>query len=119
MDGMRLEVFGRLGGDPELQYTPSGKLVTSPSVAVSSGYGESKKTEWVKCTFWEKSADLFGKLAKKGTYVWVSGTPKIETWESDGKSNARMVITVREFKILSGGRPKDEEEEGDNPYDNE
>lgn len=116
MDGMRLELFGNLGRDPESRYTPQGKMVTTASVAVTLGYGDNKKTEWVKATLWEKNAELFAKLTQKGTMVWLSGTPKVSAWESkSGEAKSQLEITVREFRVLKGFAKQDEE--SDNPYD--
>lgn len=115
MDGMRLELFGNLGRDPESRYTPQGKMVTTVSVAVTLGYGDNKKTEWVKATLWEKNAELFAKLTQKGTMVWLSGTPKVSAWESkSGEAKSQLEITVKEFRVLKGFA---EREESDNPYD--
>ena len=115
MDGMRLELFGNLGRDPESRYTPQGKMVTTVSVAVTMGYGDNKKTEWIKATLWEKNAELFHKLTQKGTMVWLSGTPKVSTWngKDDGEAKAQMEITVREFRILKGFAKKEEADEGE------
>jgi single-strand DNA-binding protein len=108
-------VTGNLGRDPESRYTPKGKMVTTASIAVNSGYGENKETEWIKLTFWEKSAELFAKLAQKGTKVLVSGTPKVEAWVGkDKEAHAQINLTVREFEILAGFA---EREDSDNPYD--
>jgi single-strand DNA-binding protein len=109
-----MQLTGNLGRDPESRYTPQGKMVTTANVAVNSGFGDNKTTEWIKLTFWEKSAETFAKLAAKGTKVWISGTPKIETWQGKDKGfNAQINITVRDWEILAGYAEK---EDSDNPY---
>ena len=50
-------IIGNLGRDPEMRYTPSGKPVTSFSVAVSRGWttsgGERREaTEWFNVVAW-------------------------------------------------------------------
>lgn len=111
----RLDVIGNLGREPEARYTPQGKYIVDVSVAVNTGYGDNKETEWIKATLWEKSAESFNKLATKGTKVWLSGTPKIETWVGkDKEAHAQINLTVRDFQILAGYAEK---EESDNPYD--
>ena len=105
MDGMKLEVFGNVGREPEGKYTPAGKFVVEASVAVETGYGDNKGTTWVKATFWEKNAELFKQLAKKGTFVYLSGTPKLSFWnkKDGGEATGQIELTVREFRILKNG----------------
>ena len=108
---LRLDLIGNLGRDVEAQYTPQGKMVAHASVGVSVGYGDNKRTEWVKITLWEKSAESFNKIAQKGTTVWVSGTPKLSTWLSKkSEPQAQIELTVREYRVLKGGKPRDEGE---------
>ena len=110
MDNIRLEIFGNVGKEPEMRYTPSGKAVTQTSVAATVGYGENKKTEWVKIVAWEKLAELLKQLVKKGTFIWVSGTPKSTYWlNKEGEANGQIELTVREFKVLKNGADKEEE----------
>lgn len=109
MDGMKLQVFGNLGRDPEAKYTPQGKMVATATIAVTVGYGDHKKTEWIKAVLWEKNAEMFNQMAKKGTSVYLEGTPKISTWLSkEGEAKGQIELTVREFRILKGGAPKQE-----------
>ncbi|RLG92509.1 hypothetical protein DRO37_09240 [Candidatus Bathyarchaeota archaeon] len=42
----QVNIIGRLGQDPELRYTPTGKAVARLSVAVNDRYGENEKTYW-------------------------------------------------------------------------
>lgn len=112
MDGMRLEVFGNLGRDPEMKYTPQGKAVTEASIAVTIGYGENKKTEWIKAVVWEKTGELFNQLSQKGTQVWLSGTPKLKYWKTkEGEANGQIELTVKEFRILKNGAKKEGSED--------
>ena len=53
----KVMIIGNLGADPEMRYTPSGKPVTSFSVAVSRGWttsnGERREaTEWFNVVAW-------------------------------------------------------------------
>ena len=117
MDNIRVEAFANLGKDPEQKYTDYGKLITSVSAAVETGSGDYKKTEWVRLTIWgEKFGNLFNSMVQKGTYVWISGVPKVNAWkDNDGEAKSQLDITVRDFRVLKGGRPRGEEEQ--TPYD--
>lgn len=45
---------GRLGRDAEVRSTPSGQTVLSVAVANDVGYGENKKTLWIRVSVWGK-----------------------------------------------------------------
>ena len=51
-------LMGRLTRDPELRYTGSGTAVANFSLAVESGYGDSKKTDFINCVAWSKTAEF-------------------------------------------------------------
>ena len=116
MDGGTYTAFCRLGKDPESKFTPNGTMVTEVTAAVEMGTGEYKRTEWIKLTGWgEKFGELFTGMTQKGTYLWVSGAPKVDAWVKDGEAKSQLNVTVKSWKILGGGKPKGEEES--TPYD--
>lgn len=118
MDGAEVTIFGNLGRDPESKFTPAGKLVIEFSVGVTVGFGDNKRTDWYKCTAWEKNAELIGKLCVKGTTVWLRGTPKLELWSAKdgGEARGQIHVTVRDWRIMKGGKAKEEAAEA-TPYD--
>lgn len=94
---------GRIGNDAEVRYTPSQKAVCGFSVAVESGFGDKKKTTWVKCTLWGKRAE--GGLPQyltKGTQVAVSGEASLDEWESNGKSGSNLAVNVNDITLIGG-----------------
>jgi len=116
MDGSEIQIFGNIGRDPEQKYTPQGKMVTEFSVGVSVGYGEHKRTDWFKAVAWEKQAELIGKMCQKGTTIWLRGTPKVAVWTSkEGEAKGQIEISIRDWRILKGGKPREEAEA--TPYD--
>lgn len=119
MDNMKFEAFCTLGKEPEQRYTPSGKMVTSVSAAVEVGSGDYKKTEWIQITIWgEKFGNLFCSMVKKGTFVWVSGTPSVNAWSSkDGEVKAQINVSLKDFRLLRGGKSRDESGDEETPYD--
>jgi single-strand DNA-binding protein len=115
MNNMELLVMtGNLGRDVSEKFTPSGKLVGEFSVAVEVGFGDNKHTEWLDCVIWgqkDKSGEetlLFARWAGKGTKVLLRGTPKVECWiaKDGGEAKGKMVLTVTDWRILSGGKAK-------------
>jgi len=115
---------GRLGQDPEVKYTQAGKAVVSLSLAVDSGYGDKKKTDWLRLVAWEKLADTIGEHLHKGSRIAVTGRLQVREWtdKDDNKRTAtEVVVGSLEFldpKPESGNRttkpaPKSRQSEPD------
>ena len=98
---------GNLGGDAEVRATAGGTSVASWSVAVTSGYGNNKATNWVRCNLWGKRAEsgLIQYLVK-GQQVAVSGELSIREWEKDGVKNKSVEVNVSEIDVI-GGKPEE------------
>ena len=111
---VRVNVFnftGRLGKEAELRHTAAGKAVCNFDVAVESGYGENKTTNWINCTLFEKRAEALRPYLQKSTLVGVSGELTIEQW-ADRDGNKRQAVKVRVSEItLLGGKPKASDQE--------
>lgn len=81
-------LMGRLTRDPEIRNTNSGKAVCSFTVAVESGYGDQKQTDFINCVAWNKTAEFLGKYFTKGMMIIVVGRISTRTWEGqDGRKN--------------------------------
>jgi single-strand DNA-binding protein len=76
--------IGRLVRDMELKFTQSGKAAGNFTLAVDSGYGESKKTDFIKCVAWDKTAENIANMMKKGRLVLVEGSIKTGSYDKDG-----------------------------------
>ena len=93
---------GRLAADPEKRYTQSGKSVAQFTVCCDNGYGDNKKTEFVRCVAWEKSADFVAEYGQKGSLAYVEGTMQTRSWEAqNGEKKYATEIIVNEVKLLS------------------
>jgi single-strand DNA-binding protein len=99
-------IIGNLGRDPEMRYTPTGKPVTSFSVAVSRVYnsaeGERKEeTEWFRVSAWNKLAETCSQYLRKGSKVYVEGRLRTRTWEGqDGQKRLDLEIVASEMLML-------------------
>ena len=97
-------IVGRLGGDPELRTTASGKNVCSFSVAT----GDKERTEWHKIIAWEKTADLAKAYLSKGKMVHIEGKIQSREYESQGvKKLAYEIICTHLTFIDSANKQKD------------
>ncbi len=89
-------LIGRLGVDPELKYTPSGRAYARFSLATNRVWkdqegNKQEKTDWHKIVAWGKLAEIMGEWLKKGRRVYIEG--RIETRSFEDKNGARRWIT--------------------------
>ena len=84
-------LMGRLTKNPELRVTNSGKNVTSFTIAVDTGFGEDKKTDFINCVAWNKKAEFVSKYFTKGQMIIVLG--RISTRDYEDKNGNKKYIT--------------------------
>lgn len=79
-------IMGRLTHEPELRQTGTGRSVCSFSIAVNNGYGENRRTDFINCVAWNKTAEFVSKYFTKGKMIIVIGRITTRAWEDkDGK----------------------------------
>jgi len=102
----KVMIIGYLGKDPEMRYTPSGRAVTTFSVAVNRSYvsadGEKKnETEWFNVIAWSSLAEICAQYLTKGERVYVEGRLQSRQWEdSEGTQHNNVEIVASEMLIL-------------------
>jgi single-strand DNA-binding protein len=107
----KVMVIGNIGRDPELRYTPSGKPVTSFSLASSRSWigpdGERREeTEWFNVVAWGNLAEICNSKLAKSQQVYVEGRLQTRSWEDErGQRHFRTEIVANEMIIL-GPRDK-------------
>ena len=100
----QLTILGRLGGDPELRYTPANKAVVNLSVAVTEKWGDQEKTVWYRATAWEKRAEVLSQYFKKGDMIFLVGRPNPPgAWISNDEARAQNEFTIDQFSFVGGG----------------
>ena len=119
----RMTIIGNLGSEPEMRYTPSGKPVTSFSVATNWRYttsdGERKEeTEWFTIVAWSKLAEQCNQFLTKGRLVYIEGRLRMHSWEGqDGQKRFRNEIVADRVRFLdrqaAAARPEEKAEEGE------
>ncbi len=105
-------ILGRLGGDPEMRYTGTGKAVTNISVATDRKWkdGEEWKTEttWFRVTCWNVLGENVSKFLKKGSLVFVTGTIHTNKYvNNEGTEVSSWEVIADTVKFLD---PKKQEE---------
>ena len=95
---------GRLGSDAELRYTKDGTAKTTFNLAVDSGSGDYKRTDWIRCVLWKR--EKLAQYLTKGKPVVVTGEYQEQKWEDkDGQERRMVEIVVRELEFQQG-QPK-------------
>lgn len=96
-----LNFTGNCGRDAETRFTAKGDAITSFSVALTSGYGDSKLTTWLNCSMFGKRGEAVSQYIKKGTQVAVSGEFAARPYTSkDGVEKLSLDVRVNDLTLL-------------------
>lgn len=98
-------LVGRLGADPQLKYTPSGRANASFTLATNFVWkdqdgNKQEKTDWHRVKAWGKLAEVMGEWLKKGSYVYLEGKLQTRSYEDDNgvkKWITEVVVTDMEM----------------------
>ena len=105
---------GYLGGDATVKKTPNNKYVMEMSVAVSTGYGDYKKTLWIKAKQWGDRVTNIAPIFTKGSLITACGEPSINEWDGkDGSHHANLEVTCMSIQILSSKKKNEDGEPDD------
>jgi len=113
----KVMIIGHLGRDPEMRYTPSGRPVTTFSVATSRSWKSSEgerrtETEWFNIVAWGSLAEICNQYLKKGQQVYIQGRLQTRRWEDDdGNKRSTTEVVAREMIMLGDRRDRKEDEQ--------
>ncbi len=111
-------IIGRVGREPEMRYTPSGRPVTTFSVATSRSWntsdgGRRTETEWFNVVAWGNLAEICKQYLAKDCLVYIEGRLQTRHWEDqEGNKHSATEIVTNEMILL------DERREGNHTEDN-
>jgi len=79
-------LVGRLGGDPEVRYTPDGLMITNFNLATDEQRKDKngeriQKTEWHRIVTFGKLAEICNSYLTKGRLVFIEGRIQTRAWE--------------------------------------
>ena len=104
--------IGNLTKNPELSETPSGVSYCRLSMAVNSGYGENKKTDYFNIVAWREQAESCGRYLKKGSKIAVVGSLQNRSYQD--KDDIKRTVTeiiATEVEFINLNRSEDTEVE--------
>ena len=106
----KVQIIGHLGKEPEMRYTPSGKPVTTFTVAVSRSWntvdGERhNETEWFNVVAWGNLAEICKQYLTKGQQVYIEGRLQTRRWEDkEGGKHNSVEVVANEMMMLGERR---------------
>jgi single-strand DNA-binding protein len=102
----KVMIIGRLGRDPEMRYTPSGKPVTTFSVATHRSWNTSEgerrtETEWFNVVAWGNLAEICKEYLAKNRLVYIEGRLQTRHWDdAEGSKHTSVEIVANEMIML-------------------
>lgn len=98
-------LMGRITRDIEIKTTPSGKAVTSFSIAVDrrvqSKDGE-KITDFIDCVAWRQTADFISRFFSKGKLILIEGELQTRTYTDKNGNNRKAVEVIVDRASFTG-----------------
>lgn len=101
-----INTIGRVGKGGGAIKSVRDRTVLAFSIAVDSGWGESKTTLWFDCSLWGQRGEKLVDYIQQGDQIGVTGS--LSTREHDGKTYLK--IDVQDVTLIGGKR-----EGGDKP----
>lgn len=102
-------LVGRVGGDPNVKYFESGRVVCNLTLAVNRPTSKNDQPDWFNLEIWGKTAEIAADYVRKGSLIGVKGSLKFEYWEdrNTGASRSKPVIRVDKLDLLGSKRDND------------
>lgn len=105
------QFIGRLGKDPEVNYTADGKMIVNCSIATGQSWNDKatgqkqERTEWVRIVVFGKLAEIFEKYLKKGAQIYISGRMQTRKWQNKEGVDQYTTEIVADTMQMLGGKP--------------
>jgi len=121
----KVMIIGNLGHDPEMRYTPSGRPVTTFTVATSRSWNTTdgerhSDTEWFNVVAWGNLAEICKQYLTKGQQVYVEGRLQTRHWDDkEGVKHSTVEIVAMEMMMLGERREVNHPPVGEEPLASE
>jgi single-strand DNA-binding protein len=124
----KVMLIGHLGRDPEMRYTPSGRPVTSFSIATNRSWNTSdgerhSGTDWFNIVTWGNLAEICKQHLSKGQQVYIEGRLQTRKWDDkEGNKHTTTEVVATEMLILGDRKGTNaeliDETSGQDDFDN-
>jgi single-strand DNA-binding protein len=108
------QIIGRLGQDPQLNYTTGGTAVVNLSVASNrqkkDGNGERVSVaDWFKITVFGRDAEVIAQYAEKGSALAFNGRLQTDTYtDREGQQRTSTYLIADSFEFVPSSKRSDE-----------
>lgn len=105
-------LIGRLGADPEVRYTTSGKPVANLRLATSKRWKDDNgdtqtRTQWHRVVYFGRMAEVLKQHCKKGRQIRVVGELQTRKWQDkDGNDRYTTEVIGTELDLTVGYNPE-------------
>lgn len=102
----KVQLIGRIGGDPEIKYTSGGVAIANFTLATSENWkdkdgNKQEKTEWHKIVAFRRLAEICGEYLNKGKQIYIEGRIQTRAWEDkDGNKRYTTEIVASNMQML-------------------
>ena len=94
---------GRLGRDAEQKYLPTGTAVIEFSIAVDTGFGDKRRSFWIKCSMFGDRGPKLAQYLRKGQQVAVSGEFDPRPYQAkDGAEKISLELRISAVELIGG-----------------
>ncbi len=94
-------ITGRLARDPETRNTNKGTSITTMTVPVDTGWGDSKVTTWWRVTLFGKRGETAGRHLNKGDWATFSGPVSVREYtKKNGDKGWSAEMTANDFGFV-------------------
>jgi single-strand DNA-binding protein len=112
----KVMLIGRLGQEPEMRYTPSGRPLTKFQLATNRSWksadGEKKtETEWFNVVAWGKLAEICNQYLSKGQQVYIEGRLHTRQWQDEEGGNHSSVEVIAQEMLMLNSKSEEQDSE--------
>lgn len=112
----KVMLIGRLGQEPEMRYTPSGRPLTKFQLATNRSWksadGEKKtETEWFNVIAWGKLAEICKQYLSKGQQVYIEGRLHTRQWQDEEGGNHSSVEVIAKEMLMLNSKSEEQDSE--------
>jgi single-strand DNA-binding protein len=105
MDLNRTTIIGRLVRDPELRNLPSGKAVTTITVATGRSWVDpqgqkQQQSEFHNVVVWGKMAEIIHQYLRKGSRIYIEGRLQTREWTGQDAVKRYRTEIIAESMIM-------------------
>lgn len=101
----------RIGRDAQMKYLPSGTAILEMSVVYDIGYGDNKKSQWVKLAmFGARAEKLVAHFTKGKQIVATMDDVKSEAWISNGEAKSGLSAKLVDFEFAGSGNQSNQQQ---------